>query len=64
MSPDLDALGVPASRAPGSGRRSMLPSQWEHDGMQVIDALLDVIAFTGVLVVGMALVPWLVDGVR
>ena len=44
----------------------MLPSQWEHDGMQVMVVLLDGIAFMVVLVVvaGIALVPWLVDGAR
>ena len=36
----------------------------EHDAMQLIGALLDAVAFMVLLVVvvGMALVPWLVDG--
>ena len=65
MSPDLDARLRPASRVPGSGCLSMrLKPRGSTDGMQVLVTLLNVIAFMVVLVVviGMALAPWLVDG--
>ena len=66
MPPIWTFVCVLASHAPRSGCLSMLPSQWEHHGMQLMAALLDVITFMGVLGVmaGMALVPWLVDGLR
>ncbi len=64
MSPDLDACRAfwPAV-SPALGAATIVEPR-EHNGMQLIGALLDAVACMVVLVVvaGMALVPWLVDG--
>ncbi len=60
----LPGRACPHQLAPVLGASQCHRSRGEHDGMQLMFALLDVFAFMVVLVfmAGMALVPWLVDG--
>ncbi len=64
--PDLDARLRPGQPCPRLWVPPTIAEPREHDGMQLIGVLLDAVSFIVLLVVvaGMTLVPWLVDGAR